>query len=77
MCIGFDLSLNDLDAVVYHTYRYLVILAFVKLGDLREGSSLKFGDLRDEIILYLNIFNTGFKIFLFLQRYKVNQTNEG
>lgn len=68
MCIGFDLSLNDLDAVVDHTYRYLVILAVVKLGDLREGSSLKFGDLRDEIIeiiLYLNIFNTGFKIFLF------------
>lgn len=66
MCIGFDLSLNDLDAVVYHTYRYLVILAVVKLGDLREGSSPKFGDLRDEIILlFLNIFNTGFKIFLF------------
>lgn len=43
----------------------VVILAVVKLGDLREGSSLKFGDLRDEIILYLNIFNTGFKIFLF------------
>lgn len=66
MCIGFDLSLNDLDAVVDHTYQYLVILAVVKLGDLREGSSPKFGDLRDEIILlYLNIFNTGFKIFLF------------
>lgn len=42
MCIGFDLSLNDLDAVVYHTY--LVIMASVKFGDLREGSTLKFGD---------------------------------
>lgn len=48
--------------LITHT---LVILAVVKPGDLREGSSPKFGDLRDEIILYLNIFNTGFKIFLF------------
>lgn len=39
LCIGFDLSLNDLDTVLYHTYP--IIWASVKFGYLREESTLR------------------------------------
>lgn len=67
LCIGFDLSLNDLDTVLYHTY--LIIWASVICNKcyLREESTLRVHLSK----LYPNIFNTCQSFSL--QRFKVNQ----